>query len=118
MSRSGVVRWLRVAFDDVVLALSSVVRPWTDLRAVKTAHVDIVKAVAGQQNDLAKALASVDAFSHELNRLKAREAEQEATIRELRAAVESLQRELKSGLPQMADPLANASSIAEDKSCD
>jgi len=118
VSRPGVMRWLRVAVDDVVLVLTSVVRPWTDLRAVKTTQADIVKAVAGQQNDLAKAIASVDALSHDLNQMKAREAEQEARIRELRATVELLQRESTGGLPPVSDPRASTSSVVDPKSCD
>jgi ABC-type transporter Mla subunit MlaD len=92
VSRSGVARWFRVAFDDVVHAVTSFVRPWADLRAVKTTQVDIVKAIADQQNDLAKAIASANALSHELNQMKAREAEYEAKIRALQAAVDSVQR--------------------------
>ena len=100
------MRWLRVAIDDVGLALSSVVRPWTDLRAVKITQVDIVKTVASQQHDVATVQASVNALSQEVARLKAREAEQEATIRQLRSTVDVLQRELNRGAPQSPDPRA------------
>jgi uncharacterized protein YlxW (UPF0749 family) len=100
------MRWLRVAIDDVGLALSSVVRPWTDLRAVKTTQVDLVKTVASQQHDVATVQASVNALSQEVARLKACEAEQEATIRQLRSTVDVLQRELNRGSPQAPDPRA------------
>jgi uncharacterized protein YlxW (UPF0749 family) len=100
------LRWLRVAIDDVALALSAVVRPWTDLRAVKTTQVDLVKTIAGQQHDVATVQASVNALSEEVARLKACEAEQEATIRQLRSTVDVLQRELNRGSPQAADPRA------------
>ena len=106
MSGPGVMRWLRVAIDDVGLALSAVVRPWTDLRAVKTTQVDIVKTVAGQQHDVATVQASLKALSEEVARLKTREAEQEATIRQLRSTMDVLQRELNSGLPPAPDPQA------------
>jgi hypothetical protein len=118
VSRSGVVRWLRVAFDDVVLAATSVVRPWTDLRAVKLTQVDIVKAVAGQQDDLAKALAAVNALTHELSEMKAREAEQETMIRELLAAVDVLKRESSSILAPVAAPRAGAPSMVSAKNRD
>jgi len=100
------MRWLRVAIDDVGLALSSVVRPWTDLRAVKTTQVDLVKTVASQQHDVATVQASVNALSQEVARLTSREAEQEATIRQLRSIVDVLQRELNRGSPQAPDPRA------------
>jgi hypothetical protein len=87
------MRWLGVAIDDVALALSSVVRPWTDLRAVKTTHVATVQAL-------------VNALSDDVVRLKSRETEQEATIRQLRSTVDALQRALNSGSPQAPDPRA------------
>ena len=83
--RSGIGRWLRVAFDDVASAITSVVRPWTDLHAVKTTQVDVVQAMARQQSDLAQAIASVEALGRELAQMKARVAEQEAMLRELQA---------------------------------
>ena len=100
------MRWLGVAIDDVALALSSVVRPWTDLRAVKTTQVDIVKTVASQQHDVATVQALVNALSDDVVRLKSRETEQEATIRQLRSTVDALQRALNSGSPQAPDPRA------------
>ena len=93
MSQSGVVRWLRVAFDDVVSAITSVVRPWIDLRAVKTIQVDIVKAVASQKDDIANVIASVNKLGDELNRMKARESEYETRILEIRAAIDFMKRD-------------------------
>jgi len=90
VSGSGVRRWFRVAFDDVVLALRSVVRPWTDLYAVRATQVDVVKAVASQRHDVASALAAVKALSDEVARLKALSDEQEAVIRQLRAKLEQV----------------------------
>jgi hypothetical protein len=71
-----------VALRDVGLALSAAHRPWTDLRAVKTTQVDIVKAVADQTHEAA-------ALRQEIARLNGRVAEQEAAIRALRALIES-----------------------------
>jgi seryl-tRNA synthetase len=87
------VRWLRVAFDDVVSAITSVVRPWIDLRAVKTIQVDIVKAVASQKDDIANVIASVNKLGDELNRMKARESEYETRILEIRAAIDFMKRD-------------------------
>lgn len=92
MSGSGLKRWFRVAFDDVVLVLRSVVRPWTDLQAVRATQVDVVKAVASQQHDIASALAAVKALGDEVARLKALSAEQEAVIRQLHAKLEQARR--------------------------
>jgi hypothetical protein len=112
------VRWLRVAFDDVVFAITLVVRPWTDLRAVKTTQADIVKAVARQHDDLAKATALVDSLSHELTQMKVRVTEQEAGIRELQAAVTLLQRGSASGLSPVPDTPASTPSLAPPESGD
>ena len=103
-----------MAFDDVVRALTSVVRPWSDLHAVKTTQVDIVKAVAGQHSDLAAARASVDRLSQDVARLSARNAEQDEEIRLLRARLDAMQRETPGEAPQarafpaasMAEPAA------------
>ena len=91
MSGSGVMRWLRVAFDDTVRALGLLGRPWTDLRAIKNTHVDVVKAVASQKNDMAKTNASMETIIQELARLDAQNAQQDATICDLRTSVEILE---------------------------
>ena len=90
--RSGIGRWVRVAFVDVASAITSVVRPWTDLRAVKTTQADVVQAVARQQSDLTEAIASVEALGREVAQMKARIAEQDAMLRELQARAGSLVR--------------------------
>jgi len=94
MSGSGVMRWLRIAYDDTVRALGLLGRPWTDLRAIKNTHVDVVKAVASQKNDMAKTIASMETIIQEFARLDARNAQQDAAIRDLRTSVEILERQL------------------------
>lgn len=90
MPRSEVTRWLRVALRRAIRVLGSVGRPWTDLAAVKSTQVDVVKAVASQRSEVANAAASIRDLHDQLARLSARNAEQEQAIRELRASVERL----------------------------
>ena len=108
MFRSGVGRWLRVAFGDVVLAIGSVARPWTDLRAIHLTQVDLVKAIADQKGDIVAALASVDALASDLSQMKAKLAEQDETLRKLRAAVELVAPNQLAGSPPAADQAMNA----------
>lgn len=107
--RSGVGRWLRVAFGDVVLAIGSIVRPWTDLRAIRLTQVDLVKAIADQKSDIAAATASVDALASDLSQMKARLAENEETLRKLRAAIELVAPEALGGSSRSADTAMNTS---------
>lgn len=109
MFQSGVGRWLRVAFGDVGLAIRSIVRPWTDLRAIRLTQVDLVKAIADQRGDIAKALASVDALTLDLSQTKAKLAEQDETLRKLRAAVELVAPEALGGSSRSADKAMNTS---------
>jgi hypothetical protein len=94
VSRLSFVQWLRFAIEDVGRALRFVVRPWVDLRAVKTNQIDIINAVSAHQADFADVLASIRTFSQDLARLDARVTEQDANIRRLLDSIESVRREL------------------------
>ena len=103
MSGLGVMRWLRIAYDDTIRAVGFLSRPWVDLHAIKKTHVDVVKAIASQNNDMAGTVASLEKIIQELSRLDAKSAQQEAMIRDLRASVESLERRLNTETPQSDD---------------
>ena len=99
MAGSSAMRWLRIAYDSTVRALGFLSRPWADLRAIKNTHVDVVKAVASQENDMAKTIASMESIIQELARLDAQNTQQDATIRDLRARMEVLERQSNAKAP-------------------
>ena len=103
------MRWPRRAYDDAVRALGFLSRPWTELRAIKSTHVDVVKAIASQKDDVAKATASMETISQEVARLDAQNAQREAAIRDLRARVELLERRLNTEAPRYDNARTKAS---------
>jgi hypothetical protein len=92
MSQPSIASWLRFVFGPIGRALGAIVRPWTDLRAVKANQIDIINAVGDQQADIAGVIASMNEMSRELARLGARTAELEAKVRQILASAEFKQR--------------------------
>ncbi len=83
MTQLSLAQRVRFARDDIGRALRFLFRPWIDLPAVKTTHVDVVNMVSACQADIAQMTVSLEMLRRRLADLEARATEQEIRMRRL-----------------------------------